>query len=148
VDGALEGRAPGDPGGIVRERVGAGGVVGLGPAVAGTPSPLAWYTAGTTLLALPAAAVASAVGPLAASGNTAFGTVAEAEQLFTEAPGLSGLSSEDRLGLATAAVPIAVAPGAAVHLPGPDTALILAAGLIVTPTGQELARGTMIGPVG
>jgi putative peptide zinc metalloprotease protein len=42
VDGALEGRAPGDPAGTVRERVGVGGVVGLGPAVTGAPSPLAW----------------------------------------------------------------------------------------------------------
>ena len=36
VDGALEGRAPADPGGTVRERVGAGGLVGLGAALSGT----------------------------------------------------------------------------------------------------------------
>ena len=71
VDGALEGRAQADPGGTVRERVGAGGVVGLGVALSGTVAPLSWYTAGTTLLALPASAVArpsarSAGGPSAA----------------------------------------------------------------------------------
>jgi putative peptide zinc metalloprotease protein len=64
VEGALEGRAQGDPGGTVRERVGAGGVVGIGPAVAGGPSPLSWYTAGTKLLAMPSPSVASAVGTL------------------------------------------------------------------------------------
>jgi putative peptide zinc metalloprotease protein len=39
VEGALEGRAQGDPGGTVRERVGAGGVVGIGPAGRGRPVP-------------------------------------------------------------------------------------------------------------
>ncbi len=46
------------------------------------------------------------------------------------------------------AVPISLAPGAPVTLTGGDTALVVASGLIVTPDGQELARGTMIGPIG
>src|SRR5690606_28807804 len=60
VEGAVEGRRPGDPGGTVRQRVGPGGVVGLGAAVAGNPAPLSFHTVGTTLLAVPAAAVATA----------------------------------------------------------------------------------------
>src|SRR5262245_2960739 len=62
VDGAVEGRAPSDPGGTIRERVGAGGLVGLGAALSGTVAPLNWYTAGTTLLAMPASAVTAALG--------------------------------------------------------------------------------------
>jgi hypothetical protein len=46
------------------------------------------------------------------------------------------------------AVPIALAPGAPVTLTGAETSLVLASGVVVTTDGQELARGTMIGPVG
>src|SRR5262249_37473109 len=148
VDGALEARAPGDPGGSVRERVGAGGVVGLAPAVTGAPSALAWHTAGTTLLAIPAATVAATVGPVVASAGIGFGTTSEADQLFAEAPGLAALSAEDRLGLAAVAVPLSLAPGAPVTLAGGDTAVIVASGTVVTPGGEEFGRGTMIGPVG
>jgi len=150
VEGALEARAPGDPAGSVRERVGVGGVVGLGAAVAGSPSPLAWYAAGTRLLAVPSVAVASAVGPLSArirSGD-AGATAAEAEALFAVAPALSGLSYEDRLGLAAAAVPLTLPPGATVALSGPNDAILLASGVIATPDGVQLGRGTLIGPAG
>jgi putative peptide zinc metalloprotease protein len=94
----------------VRERVGAGGVVGIGPAISGSPSPLSWYTAGTRLLAMPSSAVAAAVGPLAT--DRTFVTVVEAEELFAESPALASLSSEDRLGLATAAFRSRWRPGA------------------------------------
>src|SRR6185369_5382644 len=144
VDGAVEGRAPSDPGGTVRERVGAGGLVGLGAALSGTVAPLNWYTAGTTLLALPASAVTAALGPIDGS----FGTAAEADAVFAESPALAGLSQEDRLGLASVAVPVALAPGAPVMLSGPDNALVVASGTVDTPDGQHLGRGTLIGPVG
>ena len=87
IEGAAEGRAPDDPPGTVRERVGAGGVVGLGPAVTGAPSPLHWHTAGTTLLSIPSSTVAAAVGPVAETVAMRFGTSGEAEQLLAEAPG-------------------------------------------------------------
>src|SRR5690606_32396322 len=122
------------------------GVVGLGAALTGAPSALAWHTAGTTLLAIPSATVAAAVGPVAAGAGITFGTVGEAEQLFSEAPGLAHLSTEDRMGLARVAVPIALAPGAPVTLDGGDTAVILASGIVETPDGQQLGRGTMMGP--
>src|SRR2546429_7120628 len=57
VDGALEGRRTNDPGGWGPERVGPGGVVGLGAALTRAPSVLSWHTAGTTLLAVPASTV-------------------------------------------------------------------------------------------
>lgn len=151
VDGALEGRAPGDPGGTVRERVGAGGVVGLGAALSGSPAALSWYTAGTTLLALPATAVATVVGPLglARSGGAFAGAArTEAEALFTEAPGLATLSQEDRLGLASVAETISLAPGAQIVLNGPEDAIVVASGVVATPDGQTLGRGTLIGPAG
>ncbi|HEY7223225.1 MAG TPA: cyclic nucleotide-binding protein [Micromonosporaceae bacterium] len=148
VDGALEARLPGDPSGTVRERVGAGGVVGLAPALTGAPSALAWHTAGTTLLAIPSTTVAATVGPVAQSAGLGFGTAGEAEQLFAEAPGLAWLSTEDRLGLATVAVPVSLAPGAPVTLASGDSAVVVAAGIVDTPDGQQLGRGTLIGPVG
>jgi putative peptide zinc metalloprotease protein len=152
VDGALEGRVPGDPAGTVRQRVGAGGVVGLAPALAGAPSPLSWYTAGTTLLAVPSTDVAATLGPvaggLATTAGKGLGTVAEAETLFAESPALSGLSQEDRLGLASVAQPVLLAPGERVTLAGADDAVVLASGVIATPDGQSLGRGTVIGPAG
>jgi putative peptide zinc metalloprotease protein len=148
VEGALEARAPGDPGGTVRERVGVGGVVGLGPALTGTPSPLAWYAAGTKLLAIPSPAVASAVGPTAAAMGAGGATGAEAEALFSEAPALSALSYSDRLGLASAAVAVNLPPGVPVSLDGPDDAIVVASGIIATPNGYQLGRGTLIGPAG
>jgi putative peptide zinc metalloprotease protein len=148
VDGALEGRAPGDPVGTVRERVGPGGIVGLAPALTGAPSPLAWYTAGTTLLAVPASSVAAALGPAGGALINPHGSTAEAEQVLAASPGLAALSTEDTLGLATVAVPISLAPGASISLRGPDEVLVLASGVITTPNGTELGRGTMIGPAG
>jgi putative peptide zinc metalloprotease protein len=145
IDGALEGRAPGDPPGTVRERVTAGGVVGLGAAVAGSPASLSWYTAGTTLLALPSTAVAGAVGQTGAHSS---GTLAEAEQLFADVPALAGLSYEDRLGLATAAAAANLGPGVPVNLTGPDEVLVVASGTLSTPDGQQLGRGSLIGPAG
>src|SRR6266511_1821596 len=53
VDGALQGRQPGDPGGTIRHHVGPGGVVGLANALTGRSTTLDWHTAGTTLLSLP-----------------------------------------------------------------------------------------------
>src|SRR5262249_4845033 len=90
-------------------------------------------------------AVAAVVGPV---GGGSHSTAAEAEALFAEAPALSGLSYEDLLGLSTAAVPLALAPGANLTLNGPDEALLLISGVIAMPDGQELGRGTLIGPAG
>jgi cAMP-binding proteins - catabolite gene activator and regulatory subunit of cAMP-dependent protein kinases len=148
VEGALEARRPGDPGGTVRERVGRGGVVGLAAALAGTPPALAWHTAGTTLLAIPSATIAATVGPLAAGAGVAYGTPGEVEQLFAETPALADLSTEDKMGLAQAAVPVALAPGAPLMLERGDAAVVVASGTVVTPDGQQLGRGTMVGPVG
>jgi putative peptide zinc metalloprotease protein len=151
VEGALEGRAAGDPVGTVRERVGAGGVVGIGTAVNGAPSPLAWYTAGTTLLAIPSAAVAGVAGAAIAGssfGADSFGTAAEAEGLLGESPATGTLSTEDTMGLASVAVPIALAPGAPVTLASPEEALLVASGVVALPSGQELGRGSLIGPAG
>jgi len=143
VDGALEGRRPGDPAGTVRERVGRGGVVGLASALTGTAAPLAWYTAGTTLLAVPSAALAAAVGPLPGPPPV---DRAELENLFDRAPALHGLSTEDRLALAGRAYPVDVAPGMPVLLPGPDAAAVVAAGLVALPDGRQLPAGSLIGP--
>jgi putative peptide zinc metalloprotease protein len=152
VEGSLEARAPGDPAGTIRERVGVGGVVGIGAAVTGAPAALAWYAAGTKLLAVPSSAVAATVGPIAdrvvysAGGGEA--TVAEAEALFAESPAMSGLSYEDKLGLAAVARPVSLPPGATLALSGPDEAILIASGVIATPDGFQLGRGTLVGPAG
>ena len=145
VDGALEARRPGDPTGTVRERVGAGGVVGLGNALTGAPAALAWHTAGTTLLAVPSSAVAGAVGPL---GGPPPVERAELEDLLGTTPALAALSTEDRLGLATRAQPYHVQPGAPIHLAGPLDAIVIASGVLALPEGVELRRGAMVGPYG
>jgi putative peptide zinc metalloprotease protein len=82
-----------------------------------------------------------------------YGALVEAEELFAESPALASLSYEDRLGLATVAFPVALAPGEPVVLDrgdhdSGDHAVVIAAGVIVTPNGRELVRGTLIGPTG
>jgi putative peptide zinc metalloprotease protein len=145
VDGALEGRRPGDPTGSVRERVGAGGVVGLAPAITGAPSALAWYTAGTTLLAIPSWSVAAAVGPLTGPHPV---DRAELEHAFDHAPVLAQLNAEDRLGLSAAARPVSLLPGEPVTLRGADDALIVVSGVLAGTDGRELRAGALVGPFG
>lgn len=148
VDGALEGRVPGDPGGTVRERVGAGGLVGLGSALTGAPSSLAWHAAGTRLLALPAVTVAMYLRPHQESLALSVAAAAEAEALLAEAPALAALSYEDRLGLAGAARPVVLAPGEPVVIGDAETAVIVAAGVLEVGDGSTHGRGTVIGPTG
>ncbi|HZN19571.1 MAG TPA: cyclic nucleotide-binding protein [Micromonosporaceae bacterium] len=145
VDGALEGRRPGDPSGLVRERVGPGGVVGLASALTGAPSSLAWHTAGTTLLALPAPAVTAAVGPLPGPNLV---DRAEVEELLDLTTAFAGLSDEDRLGLVSGAKLLVLSPGDPVELVRPEDALIISSGYVTLGDGSELRRGTLVGPVG
>ncbi|MDQ7907188.1 cyclic nucleotide-binding protein [Phytohabitans sp. ZYX-F-186] len=145
VEGAMEGRRPGDPAGTVRERLGPGGVIGLAAAVTGSPATLAWHTAGTTLLAVPPALVATAVGRLPGPPPA---DRAEAESLFADTPALDGLAAEEKIGLIAQARPTALEPGAPVVLPAAHAALVIATGVVVLPDGTELRRGTMIGPMG
>ncbi|GAB3870584.1 cyclic nucleotide-binding protein [Dactylosporangium cerinum] len=145
VDGALEARRPGDPTGTVRERVGKGGVVGLANALTGAPVALGWLTAGTTLLAIPPSTVAAAVGPLSGPPPVEW---AELEALLAEAPALSSLGPEDRLGLMTRAQPAQLMPGQPVHLSSGADAIVVASGSLLLPEGVQLGRGAMIGPYG
>ncbi|AVT30462.1 cyclic nucleotide-binding protein [Plantactinospora sp. BC1] len=145
VDGAMEGRRPGDPGGLVRQRLGPGGVIGLASALTGAPATLDWHTAGTLLLGLPTSAVVTGVGPLPGPPPA---DRAEAEALFAEAPALRGLSPEDRLGLVSGARVSAVAAGDPIVLAGPSDAVVVESGVIELPDGTQLRRGTMIGPAG
>ncbi len=145
VDGVVHGRRAGDPGGGIRHRTGPGGVIGLADALSGQPSGLDWYTAGTTLLALPPAVVSTVIGPLPGPPSA---ERAQAEALFDDTPALTGLSADDRLGLLSNATVLDLEPGAPVHLPGPTHAVIVESGVIAMPDGTELRRGTLIGPVG
>ncbi|GAA2346128.1 cyclic nucleotide-binding protein [Dactylosporangium salmoneum] len=145
VDGALEARRPGDPTGTVRERVGRGGVVGLANALTGAPAALAWLTAGTTLLSIPASTVAAAVGPLPGPPPVERN---ELEQLIDETPALQNLGPEDRLGLLTRSRPMHLGPGEPVVLLGGNDALVVESGSLQLSEGVELHRGSMIGPYG
>jgi putative peptide zinc metalloprotease protein len=142
ADGAVEGRRPGDPGGTVRQRVGPGGVVGLAAALAGAPAALSWHTTGTTLLALPAAVVASAVGGSAGP----VGERAEVEQLFAQTPGLAGLDEDERAMLAARARPVTALPGSPVPPPAPHEAMVVGSGVVVQADGTELRRGSVLLP--
>jgi putative peptide zinc metalloprotease protein len=145
VDGALQARSPGDPGGTIRHHVGPGGVVGLGNALTGRSTQLNWHTAGTTLLTVPTATVATVVGPLPGPPP---GDRAEAEALFADTPALAGLAHDERLALIAAAHPVDLEAGAPVILPGPTHAVVVESGVIAMPDGVELRRGTLVGPVG
>jgi len=145
VDGALQARQPGDPGGTIRHHVGPGGVVGLANALTGRATQLNWHTAGTTLLAVPTATVATVVGPMPGPPPK---DRAEAEALFADTPALAGLAHDERLALIAAAHPVDLEPGAPVILPGPTHAVVVESGVIAMPDGIELRRGTLVGPVG
>ena len=145
VEGALQARRPGDPGGTIRHHAGPGGVVGLANALTGRSTTLNWHTAGTTLLAVPTATVATVVGPLPGPPPA---DRAEAEALFADTPALSGLAADERLALIASAHPVDLEPGAPVMLPGPTHAVVVESGVIAMPDGTELRRGTLVGPVG
>jgi putative peptide zinc metalloprotease protein len=145
VDGAMQARRPGDPGGTIRHHVGPGGVVGLANALTGRTTQLDWHTAGTTLLAVPTASVATVIGPLPGPPPR---DRAEAEALLADTPALSGLAQDERLALIAAAHPVDLGPGAPVILPGPTHAVVVESGVIAMPDGVELRRGTLVGPVG
>ncbi len=145
VDGAMQARRAGDPGGTIRHHVGPGGVVGLANALTGRSTQLNWHTAGTTLLSVPTATVATVIGPLAGPPPKDF---AEAEALFADTPALAEVAHDARLALIVAAHPVDLEPGAPVILPGPTHAVVVESGVIATPDGVELRRGTLIGPVG
>ena len=145
VEGALVGRKPGDPPGTIRHHVGPGGVVGLVNALTGRSSQLDWHTAGTSLLSLPTATVATVVGPLPGPPPQ---DRAEAEALFADTPAFAGLAVDQRLALIASAHPVDLEPGAPVVLPGPTHAVIVESGVIALPDGVELRRGTLVGPVG
>ena len=145
VDGAMQARRPGDPGGMIRHHVGPGGVVGLANALTGRSTQLNWHTAGTTLLSVPTATVATVIGPLPGPPP---GDRAEAEALFADTPALAALAHDERLALIAAAHPVDLEPGAPVILPGPTHAVVVESGVIALPDGVELRRGTLVGPVG
>ncbi len=145
VEGALEARRPGDPPGTIRHHVGPGAVVGLVNAITGRATQLDWHTAGTTLLSIPTATVATVVGPLPGPPPH---DRAEAESLFADTPALAGLAVDQRLALIASAHPVDLDPGAPVILPGPTHAVVVESGVIALPDGVELRRGTLVGPVG
>jgi putative peptide zinc metalloprotease protein len=145
VAGALQGRRHGDPGGTIRHHVGPGGVVGLAGALTGRAPALDWHTAGTTLLTLPTAAVATVIGPMPGPPPA---DRAEAESLFADTPALAALAADERLALIAASHPVDLEPGAPVMLPGPTHAVVVESGVVAMPDGVELRRGTLIGPVG
>ena len=145
VDGAVQARKPDDPGGTIRHHVGAGGVVGLANALTGRATSLDWHTAGTTLLSVPTATVATVVGPLPGPPPA---DRAEAEALFGDTPALAGLAGDERLALIASAHPVDLDPGAPVILAGPTHAVVVESGVIAMPDGVELRRGTLVGPVG
>jgi putative peptide zinc metalloprotease protein len=145
VGGAVQGRRAGDPGGTIRHHVGPGGVVGLGNALTGRSTRLNWHSVGSTLLAVPAATVATVVGPLAGPPPR---DGAEVEALFADTPALAELDHDARLALIAAGHTVDLAPGEPVGLPGPTHAIVVESGVVATPDGVELRRGTLIGPAG
>jgi putative peptide zinc metalloprotease protein len=145
VAGVAEARRPGDPGGVIRQRVGPGGIVGLANVITGNPSSLTWHAIGATLLTVPAATLVGAVGQLPAPPPA---ELAELEDLLDESPQFATLSAEAYLGLTSRAEPVPVPPGGQVVLPGPADAVLVAAGSLTRYDGYEVTRGNLLGPFG
>src|SRR5690606_3496121 len=139
--GAVEGRRPGDPGGIIRQRVGPGGVVGLAAALTGATAALEWHTAGTTLLAVPASLVATSMAAVAPAAGA---DPAQVRELLAQTPGLSGLAGDERAALATRAVPVTAGPGSPIEMPDPSFAYIVESGVVQAADGGELGRGSVL----
>ena len=105
-----------------------GGVVGLASALTGAPAALTWHTAGTTLLAVPAPAVAARGRPAArpATGRAGRGRGAVRRDAGA---GRAVRRGPARPGLRRPAEPVTCAPGAPVILPGPTDAVVVASGV-------------------
>jgi putative peptide zinc metalloprotease protein len=145
VEGIAEARRPGDPGGVIRQRIGAGGLIGLANTLTGNPASLEWYTVGATLLAVPAPVVVTAVGELP---SPAPADLAELEDLLDETPQFSTVSAEAYLGITARAEVVPLPPGAPLVLDGPADAALVAAGALQRYDGEEVRRGSVIGPFG
>ena len=145
VEGVLEARAPGDPVGTVRERVRAGGLIGLARAVTDRPSALHWYTASPAIvLALPAKTVSATVGPLPGPNLVERVSI---ESLLCEVEALVGRSEEDILGLVAQARPIELEQGETLTVHGRDTAMVVETGIMSLDGGRQAGRGDLIGPL-
>src|SRR5690606_36075911 len=138
--GAVEGRRPGDPGGIIRQRVGPGGVIGLATALTGATATLNWHTAGTTLLAVPGSLVATSL----AANASPVADPAEARELLAQTPGMSGLDEDELAALATQARPFTAEPGTPIEVPAADQVFIVASGVVQAADGAELSRGSVL----
>ncbi|GIJ47008.1 hypothetical protein Val02_38940 [Virgisporangium aliadipatigenens] len=145
VEGIAEARRPGDPGGVIRQRIGAGGLIGLANALTGNPASLEWYTIGATLLAVPSGVVVNAVGELPSPPPA---DLAELEDLLDETPQFSTVSAEAYLGITARAQVVPLPPGAPLVLDGPADAALVAAGALQRYDGEEVRRGSVIGPFG
>jgi len=143
AEGTMEGRRRGDPGGTVRQRVGAGGVVGMASALTGAPAALSWHTTGGRLLAMPAALLARTVGPLGGPPPT---ERAEVEDLLVRSPEFAGRSEEDLLELALRATPQHLPPGSEVRLPDAHDGLVVASGTLTLSDGASVRAGQVVRP--
>lgn len=144
VNGALEARRPGDPGGHVRGRAGEGELVGVAHVLQGTPSSLQWTAAGTRLLLIPAAVFAKVVGPLVRKPPPT--DQAEIETLLEASPAFAGLSPDARLAVVARAKPVDVAPGQRFRVKE-GYAVLVGSGNVRTPDGER-HFGDLIGPPG
>src|SRR5262249_3029216 len=63
-------------------------------------------------------------------------------------PALSHLSTEDKLGLISAAEPIHLVPDEPLTLTGPDDAVLIASGVLIWSDGTEIRAGALVGPFG
>ena len=145
VEGALEGRRPGDTPGTVRARALPGQLIGIRAALAFTAPPLVWLAAGTRLLRIPAAAFARVVGPLLGPLPPDW---VEAEGLIADAPAFVGLEEEAREALLRCIRPAAWSAGEAITLDDPDRGVVVANGTLRADDGEVFGRGDLLVPVG
>jgi putative peptide zinc metalloprotease protein len=151
VSGEVDGWSPGDPAGTVRQRVGAGGVIGLHARLANLSSTLSWRPAHqlarhTVLLRLNDDDLRSVLAATAVTGQASVGSEPEVADLLASSPAFSGYTPEHRFILGAQGqwsdrgADTTVAAAAAGDL------FVVASGQVQDKAGNRVTRGAVLGP--
>ena len=142
VEGSLEARRDGDPGGSIRARAAAGELAGATAVLRGVESQLTWTAVDAVLLVVPSATFLRAVGDRAPRVGPEAG---EAEALL-ELPIFGSLTESERSAITSTMRPLDLTPQQSITLQDPDTALVVAAGIVQVRDDEERRPGELIGP--
>ena len=153
VSGEVDGWSPGDPAGTVRQRVGAGGVIGLHSRLANLPSTLSWRPAhqlarSTVLLQLNDNDLRTALAATAVTRQASVGSEPEVADVLASSPAFSGFTPEDRWIIGARGewsdhgtdTPIVAATA--------GDLFVVASGHVHDKDAKRVTRGAVLGPAG